>query len=69
MTDQERMKRIEQLIAERDIFKPAIEAGDYASYDERTLILNDEGHIDWMVNRIKELESFQKQFHENMFGN
>lgn len=62
MTDQ--MKRIKQLIAERDSFVYPDGEIDYSNQGEVILILNDEGHIDWLIRRVEVLEDWQEHNHQ-----
>ena len=52
----ERLEEIEKLIDERDKYADVDGEKDYPNYDEQIFLLNDEGHIDYLVKRVKELE-------------
>ncbi|WP_096269482.1 hypothetical protein [Paucisalibacillus globulus] len=57
MTEQERLKEIKELLAERDKYANVDGETDYSNYDKYITILNDDGHIDWMVERLEHWKS------------
>lgn len=58
----ERLEEIEKLIDERDKYADVNGEKDYPNYDEQIFLLNDEGHIDYLVKRVKELEDENQRY-------
>lgn len=53
----ERLEEISRLISERD--KHVNKDGtidSYPDYDEWALLINEEGHVDWLIEKVQELE-------------
>ena len=53
----ERLEEISRLISERD--KHVNKDGtidSYPDYDEWALLINEEGHVDWLIEKVHELE-------------
>lgn len=56
MTDRERLEKIKVLLEKRNQHIDEEGQINYHEYDQIIYELNDFGHIDWLINRVEELE-------------